>query len=323
MENLRGIDPKLDLIEKFKNSSLYKKIKENKDEYLVCIRNNSIGIYYNADRIAKVYVSRKELKAAINDYYLSDYWKTHKREKGIDKRVALDEIVKNINIIKKNSDAKCKSLEEKKAQQTLVVANNSNPDSGWFCFDIEYRQSIKAQRKDSFTGRFDILAISKKTPHKLAIIELKYNKESIGGFSGIAKHIKDFSTFNDESNNCVSNLKEEVKNIITDLESLGIDMLSLDIDYNNIENPEFYIICLYDTKESPRGTVGGYLFDTKREHWHTKRTSKHNIIDEIGENYNIESTECPIKVNFLFKKVESPKNLGITDILDTNQYDKE
>ena len=37
MENLRGIDPKLDLIEKFKNSSLYKKIKENKDEYLLFV----------------------------------------------------------------------------------------------------------------------------------------------------------------------------------------------------------------------------------------------------------------------------------------------
>lgn len=323
MENLRGIDPKLDLIENFKNSSLYKKIKENKDEYLVCIRNNSIGIYYNADRIAKVYVSHKELKAEINSFYSSDYWDTNIREKGNYEKKTLDYIETNIDNIKKNSDAKCKNLKEKKAQQALVVANNSNPNSEWFCFDIEYRQSIKAQHKDLFTGRFDILAISKKAPHRLAIIELKYNKESIGGTSGIAKHIKDFSTFNDESNNCVSNLKEEVKNIITDLESLGIDMLSLDIDYNNIENPEFYIICLYDTKESPRGTVGGYLFDTKREHWHTKRTSKHNIIDEIGENYNIESTECPIKVNFLFKKVESPKNLGITDILDTNQYDKE
>ena len=320
MENLRGIDPKLDLIEKFKNSSLYKKIKENKDEYLLCIRNNYIGIYYNSDRIAKVYVSRKELKAVINDYYLSDHRETQKREKGSEKRVTLDEIEENIKIIKKNSDAKCKSLEEKKAQQTLVVANNSNPDSEWFCFDIEYRQSIKAQRKDSFTGRFDILAISKKAPHKLAIIELKYNKESIGGVSGIAKHIEDFDTFNDESNNCVSNLKEEVKNIITDMKSLEIDMPALDIDYNNIEKPEFYIICLYDTKESPRGTVGGYLFDSPREHWQTKRISKHNV---MSKKYDIESPTCPIKVKFLFKKVESPKNLGITDILNTNQYDKE
>lgn len=320
MENLRGIDPKLDLIEKFKNSSLYKKIKENKDEYLLCIRNNYIGIYYNSDRIAKVYASRKELKAIINDYYLSDYCETHKREKGCDKRVTLDEIEKNIDIIKKNSDAKCKSLEEKKAQQALVIANNSNPDSEWFCFDIEYRQSIKAQRKDSFTGRFDILAISKKAPHRLAIIELKYNKESIGGVSGIAKHIEDFDTFNDESNNCVSNLKEEVKNIITDMKSLEIDMPVLDLDYNNIEKPEFYIICLYDTKESPRGTIGGYLFDSKREHWQTKRISKHNI---MSKKYDIESPTCPIKVKFLFKKVESPKNLGIIDILDTNQYDKE
>lgn len=323
MEYLRGIDPKSDLIEKFKNSSLYRKIKENKDEYLVCIRDNYIGIYYNSDRIAKVYVSRKELKTVINDYYLSDYWRTHKRKKGSEKRVTLDKIEKRIDDIKKNSDERYKSSKEKNAQQMLVMANNRNPNSKWFCFDIEYEQSIKKNQRNHFVGRTDILAISKESPHRLAMIELKYNKESIGGGSGIAKHIKDFDTFNDESNNCVSNLKEEVKNIITDLESLGIDMPSLDIDYNNIENPEFYIICLYDTKESPRGTIGGYLFDSKREHWQTKRTSKHNIMKEMRPEYDIESTECPINVKFLFKKVESPKNLGITDILDTNQYDKE
>ena len=101
MENLRGIDPKLDLIEKFKNSSLYKKIKENKDEYLLCIRNNYIGIYYNSDRIAKVYVSRKELKAVINDYYLSVHRETQKREKGSEKRVTLEKIEERIETIKK------------------------------------------------------------------------------------------------------------------------------------------------------------------------------------------------------------------------------
>lgn len=315
MENLRGIDPKLDLIEKFKNSSLYKKIKENKDEYLVCIRNNSIGIYYNADRIAKVYVSRKELKAVINDYYF-------KRKKGSDKRVTIDIIEENINIIKKNSDERYKSSKEKNAQQMLVMANNTNPTSKWFCFDIEYEQSIRNQEKNHFVGRTDILAISKKSPHRLAMIELKYNKESIGGASGIAKHFKDFETFS-KSKLCVSNLKKEVKNIITDMKSLEIDIPQFDLDYNNINDPEFYFICLYDTPKSPRGTVGGYLFDDIRKNWQTKRISKHNVIKDLGAEYDIESSDCPINVKFLFKKVESPKNLGITDILDINQYDKE
>ena len=322
MENLRGIDPKLDLIEKFKNSSLYKKIKENKDEYLLCIRNNYIGIYYNSDRIAKVYVSRKELKAVINDYYLSVHRETQKREKGSEKRVTLEKIEERIETIKKNSDERYKSSKEKNAQQMLVMANNTNPTSKWFCFDIEYEQSIRNQQKNHFVGRTDILAISKKSPHRLAVIELKYNKESIGGASGIAKHFKDFETFT-KSKPCVSNLKKEVKNIITDMKSLEIDIPQFDLDYNNINDPEFYFICLYDTPKSPRGTVGGYLFDDIRKNWQTKRISKHNIMKDLGTKYDIESTECPIKVKFLFKKVKSPRNLGITDILDTNQYDKE
>ena len=72
-----------------------------------------------------------------------------------------------------------KSSKEKNAQQMLVMANNTNPTSKWFCFDIEYEQSIRNQQKNHFVGRTDILAISKKSPHRLAVIELKYNKESI------------------------------------------------------------------------------------------------------------------------------------------------
>ena len=322
MENLRGIDPKLDLIDKFKNSSLYKKIKENKDEYLLCIRNNYIGIYYNSDRIAKVYVSRKELKAVINDYYLSVHRETQKREKGSEKRVTLEKIEERIETIKKNSDERYKSSKEKNAQQMLVMANNTNPTSKWFCFDIEYEQSIRNQQKNHFVGRTDILAISKESPHRLAMIELKYNKGAVGKKSGIVEHIEDFETFA-KSESCVSNLKKEVKNIITDMKSLEIDIPQFDLDYNNINDPEFYFICLYDTPQSPRGTVGGHLFNCKRNNWQTKRISEYNLMKKRGKEYDIESLTCPIKVKFLFKKVESPKNLGITDILDINQYDKE
>ena len=119
MENLRGIDPKLDLIEKFKNSSLYKKIKENKDEYLLCIRNNYIGIYYNSDRIAKVYVSRKELKAVINDYYLSVHRETQKREKGSEKRVTLEKIEERIETIKKTVMKDIKAQKKKMLNKCL------------------------------------------------------------------------------------------------------------------------------------------------------------------------------------------------------------
>lgn len=39
--------------------------------------------------------------------------------------------------------------------------------------------------------------------------------------------------------------------------------------------------------------------------------------------YDIEAPSCPIKVSFLFKQVKSPIDLGITDILNAEQYDKE
>lgn len=71
MQNLRGINSKL--ISSFKESKLCQLIKENPDRLLACIRNNAIGIYYNADRIAMVSLAKDgNLKCEINSYYLRD-----------------------------------------------------------------------------------------------------------------------------------------------------------------------------------------------------------------------------------------------------------
>lgn len=318
MNNLRGIGENLNLIEKFKQSKLYELLKANKNEFLTCIRDNEIAVYYNSDRVAKVYLSRGQLKCKINTYYMNDSCQTETDTKSNEKVYRIEDIVSNIDKIKRNSDKRC--TPEKKAQQAIVSANNANPNSEWFCFDIEYRQSQKVQQKDFFTGRFDILAISKKSPHRLAVIELKYNTNSIDGKSGIVKHINDFKIFTD-SEKCILNLKNEARHIIADMKSL--DLPSIHLEYDQIEDPKFYVICLYDTEESSRGTVGAYLFNYKKKNWGIKRVSKLNVMDILGEEYDIESPNCPIKLSFLFKQVKSPIDLGITDILNAEQYDKE
>jgi len=75
----------------------------------------------------------------------------------------------------------------------------NNRNSNWFCIDVEYVkafQNKKEKDKADFNGRFDIIAISKKKPHKIALIELKkYGNRTIGGNSGIYKHVEDFAKF--------------------------------------------------------------------------------------------------------------------------------
>ena len=55
--------------------------------------------------------------------------------------------------------------------------NNNNKDSRWYCFDVEWVKAFENQQQKNeakFNGRFDIMAISKKKPQKVALIELKY-----------------------------------------------------------------------------------------------------------------------------------------------------
>ena len=66
---LRGINETL--AEQFKESSLCALVKEDKD-LLACIRNNAIGIYHLADKVAMVHCNRKgDLVCDVNDFYVS------------------------------------------------------------------------------------------------------------------------------------------------------------------------------------------------------------------------------------------------------------
>lgn len=315
LTGLRHIDDKL--IRKFKASDLYQLVQ--KENLLACIRDNAIGIYYNSDRVAKVSLSKEELKCEISSYYLSDFYTTGVHKPSETLTVSDCVIVDNIETIIENS--KVRETPEKKAQQHLIHLNNANEDSDWYCFDIEYRQSTNKQNDiPLFDGRFDILAISKQRPHRVAVIELKYGEGAIGGKSGIVKHIMDFRNFQN-SKSCIHNFEVEVPAMLKNLREIGYNvpthLATGKIQFSN--KIEFIVICLYEG-ESTKGTVGGYLFDKKRPHWNTKRVSKsNNALTKLG--VDVESPTCPININFLFKKVGSPIDLKISDILDTKQYD--
>ena len=72
--------------------------------------------------------------------------------------------------------------------------NNRNVESEWYCTDVEWRRPADAEHLD-FNARFDIIAITKKSPYRIAIIELKYGRKAVGGDSGIRKHIEVFYLF--------------------------------------------------------------------------------------------------------------------------------
>jgi hypothetical protein len=157
----------------------------------------------------------------------------------------------------------------------LVLLNNKNKNSNWFCIDIEYIKQFHNQvekNEADFNGRFDVIALSKDIPHKVAFIELKYGSRAMGGNSGIYKHISDFSKFC-EKGYFESHLKQEIIDIIKSQKDLGLCVPFELPNENELLCPEFYFITLDNnagTKDAstPKQTMAGYLFKEKR--WNCK-----------------------------------------------------
>jgi len=314
----RGISK--DFAEAFKQSDLYKLYEDHKDELFIGVRNNYLNLYYNCDSIAKIEYRNKKIVCEIDKYYLDG---NHYNSKDKEKRYKIKqaEICKHYDVIKKHSDDK--ATPEKKAQSKLVLLNNGNIDSNWFCVDVEYVKSFnnKAEKKEAdFNGRFDIVALSKKKPHKVALIELKYGSGAIGGKSGIYKHVEDYIKFC-EKGYFEQQLKQEIVEIVKSQEELGISVpVKLPIEFD-VLTPEFYLITLNNNAEkenasTPMQTMAGYLFNDKR--WSCKKlTTKDSVEKMFGD---ITRKDNKFFATFLFSKA-TLENIGITNIID-GAYDE-
>ena len=312
----RGISK--DFAEAFKQSELYKLYGEHKDELFIGVRNNYLNLYYNCDSIAKITFINGSICCEIDKYYLYG-----KHYSGKDKRDKIDpkDICIQYEKIKKHSNEK--ETPEKKAQSKLVLLNNDNLHSNWFCIDVEYVKSFnnRAEKKEAdFNGRFDIIALSKMKPHKVALIELKYGSGAIGGNSGIYKHVEDFSKFC-EKGYFEGQLKQEIIEIVKSQKELGIAVPFESSEEFDILTPEFYFITLdnnakKENASTPKQTMAGYLFNDKR--WECKKLStKDSVESKFGD---ITRKDNKFYATFLFSKA-TIDNLAITDIID-GAYDE-
>lgn len=306
--------------EKFKASKFYTEIyNKHKDEVIIGIRDGYICLYYNCDCISKIEIdnSKDKIVGIINGYYIG----TDKKEI----RIPEDKVVANYPLIKSQSDKREKS--EKQAQQKLYMQNNNNPNSKWFCIDVEFEKSLKGKEQVE-PWRFDLIAVSKSRPHKVALIELKYGKKAIGGDSGIRTHIKDFYAFHQgdiEGGFGFSELKEEIVSIINALDKVGVSIPS---ELNGITEkdidpkPGFYFVTLdnnsCDNESTPKQTMSGYLFSDHR--WGCKRIS--TLVNKEGDYYQLTKNDKDFSPVFLFSKEKLP-NIGIKDILEDERYEIE
>lgn len=318
-KSIRGIN----FVEKFKESCLYKDLYlQHRNELFIAIRNEYINIYYNNINIAKVsYTQGSMIRCEINEYYFT----------GISNSPTLtlcseDEIREKIigcyNTIKVNSDKK--SNKEKKSQSALFIKNNRNVESEWYCTDVEW-QNPKDKEHPDYNARFDIVAISKKTPYRIAIIELKYGRESVSGDSGIMKHVSDFYKF--VKYRYYERFKLETKAILRNLRELDPDFPDelRQIRTDDIAHlPLFYFIVLdnnkYGNQCTPKQTVGGYLFNDANR-WDSPRVSCKTVESVFGDVTDPNNGKIYIKFLFSPKTLEDLQVMQELDIINETMYE--
>lgn len=313
-ESKRGSNIGDNFCKNFKKSKFYEVYKNHKDELFIGVRDGYINIYYNCASIAKIDAQNDcEVIGVLSAAYINQKGDVYLTDKGFEK---------NYEMIKSLVDKKEKSDYEKTSQERLVIDNNNNPSSDWYCLDVEYTRTKDKKEKKGW--RFDIIAISKSAPHRIALIELKYGDGSIDGDSGVQAHLDAFSKFS-KDNLYDKFLKEEIISIIKKQDELGViipdSIKSIGVS-KLADAPEFYFITLNNNKKSPKGStpkmsMGGYLF-TDKNRWGTKRLSTTDVA-------KYEKMVFDLKPTFLFSTAIVDKNGRLTkpinDILDEKCYD--
>jgi len=322
----RGIDEKF--AEAFKQNELFTLYKNHKDELFIGVRNNYLNLYYNCGSVAKVEYKQGKIVCETSKKYFSGSGVTKNKD------ISPSDICDNYTTIKGNIAER--STPEKKAQSKLVILNNANKKSGWFCVDVEWAKAFdNKQQKDSvdFRARFDIIAISKENNHEVALIELKYGSQALGGKSGIYKHIETFYKYMNEGyfDAKENSHKKEIIEIIKSQIMLGLyvpeALRNLEKEWESLKAKsikyKFYVITLNNNGKTakhsiPKQTMAAYLFNNKR--WGCEKLStKIKVEKKFGD---VTNKNNKLQVNFLFSE-QTLDNLNINDIIGGSCYDRE
>lgn len=299
--------------------------KNHKDELFLGIRHQAVNLYYNGYSLCKVSLKARKngeyLSAEINNKYVDE---SCEEKKSTYRKIDIPELKEKYDIIKGAITAK----NERRAQQKLIMQTNSNPESDWYCIDMEYVKSTKGEEGGSKFGRFDIIAISKKEVGKVALIELKYGGNAIAGSSGVYSHTQDFYRFwvNKQAREFV---KKNICGTIESLQQLKIFPFDNEFlkDFELNYNTEFYFIAL-DSKLRQKGDVRvqmqKYLLDIKYPKPSTKYNVEINGI-KVNENDNevlkinvVKGTDNGFKPIFLFS---DDCGDSIKDVISSSLYE--
>lgn len=294
----RGLDKEIvDFIMDDPRGTDLKNILSNLKELgvFVGIRNNYIDIYYEAFGAMNICVNNSKCGTTCKTN--NKFWGNNKKDGYSEIEINLDNLHKCIDGIKRHINVsanhkdvkKRRYYKEKRCQHQIILKNNLNDLSDWYCVDMEYVLQRKDSSEDSY-GRFDIVAISKHINPKskkydVALIELKVDSSAFDSKgkktqntaeawsnavdalrssgkkvtlqdreikkfgSGILGHFSDYVRYMESDG--FNKLKREICNIISNKRTLGLcsEELFADLDETKINEIPQIVFLIYARDE--------------------------------------------------------------------------
>ena len=205
---------------------ILERVKQD-DTLLLAIRDNYINIYYRGGNLLKITEQSKDsFQTSFDDQYNKSGKTIPTLPAAIksrdDARTWVDQFSRLKEIMDIYFSERRKS--EREFQQLVARENNysmiSN-DSEYFVSDIEF-----ADR--DLNARFDILAVRWLASHRkngnncrVALKEMKYGDDALGGKAGLLKHLKDIDTLISDHDKYKS-LVETIELQFNQLDNLGL-----------------------------------------------------------------------------------------------------
>jgi len=311
--------------QEFRKNVLFELYQKHQNELFLGVRDNQINLYYNALSVCEVSMKAKGgFSCKTSSKYLGQVGKNRLLT------VRDTDICDNYSAIKGiMHDVYGSKEKEKWAQQELVLRNNLNVSSNWYCIDMEYVRENKIR-----AGRIDIIVLSKAKPHRVAIIEVKYNLGAVNGKSGVYKHVSDFYDIvriQDSSNEFKSYIMRDIVGIVASMNRIFKSAYPLKLEgiSDMKDEPEFYIITLDNNPltqkhTTPKMTMGGYVFNKDNPKYikagTRRQTTKGTVESIFGDITNPANDK--LYAHFLFSR-DVAGSITITDIIDDKSYERE
>ena len=194
------------------------------DSLCLELRGNAVNIYYRGGSLFKI-----NDKNDKNDKYNITFDTRYDENKKLNPNPDVEEAVKSIHFYKQAMDKwfhKHPKYEREFQQIILRENNNSGKISratDYYIVDIEYQDTDNSSRFDMVAFKWPSNGAARKNTNalSLALIEVKYGDNAVGGNAGIKKHLDDLKSFIDDKEK-LKEFKEDMEQVFKQKCKLGL-----------------------------------------------------------------------------------------------------